>query len=171
MSKISDEPRSQPAGARVKGRDIYECANQLGGYVGPDTDDALAHFLLRESAAAVDLADEIVQLRSALEPQQEEAVAWRVRYVDQVDGWATFSGKPEWATEKLQDGSPKWVMEPLYTHPTPVQESQTVSEEMVERGADAIYGTRGCDGRAVTMSKPDARTTAHLVLTAALVPS
>lgn len=50
---------------RVKGRDIYECANQLEGYVGPDTDERLAQFLMREGQAAADLADEIVRLTAA----------------------------------------------------------------------------------------------------------
>jgi hypothetical protein len=44
-------------------RDLYEVANQLGGYVGPDTPKRLADFLIRESTEAAHLADEIVRLR------------------------------------------------------------------------------------------------------------
>jgi hypothetical protein len=51
--------------AGMSERDIYECANQLGGYVGPDTEDSLAVFLIRESNEAAKLADEIVRLRAA----------------------------------------------------------------------------------------------------------
>lgn len=48
-------------------RDIYEVANQLGGYVGPDTDERLAQFLIRESDEAALLANELVRLRVLLE--------------------------------------------------------------------------------------------------------
>ena len=51
--------------ARVNGRDIYEVANQLEGYVDEGTPERLAQFLLREGKAASDLADEIVRLRVA----------------------------------------------------------------------------------------------------------
>jgi len=47
-------------------RDIYECANQLEGYVGPNTEDHLAQFLLREGKAAAHLAGEIVRLRARI---------------------------------------------------------------------------------------------------------
>lgn len=45
-----------PLDAKAKERDIWECANQLAGYVGPDTPDRLANFLLREADAAEALA-------------------------------------------------------------------------------------------------------------------
>ena len=47
-------------------RDIYEVANQLQGYVGPDTEDRLAAFLMREGGEAAKLADRIVMLEAAL---------------------------------------------------------------------------------------------------------
>lgn len=50
----------------LKGRDIFECANQLGGYVGPDTPEGLAKFLLRESDAAAALAEIIVRQSTAI---------------------------------------------------------------------------------------------------------
>lgn len=50
----------------AEARDIYEVANQLGGYVDRTTEPRLAAFLLREADAAAKLADEIVQLRAAL---------------------------------------------------------------------------------------------------------
>lgn len=49
---------------RLNGRDIYECANQLEGYVDESTPERLAVFLLREGKAACELADEIVRLRA-----------------------------------------------------------------------------------------------------------
>jgi hypothetical protein len=59
---------------RVNGRDIYEVANQLGGYVGPDTERRLADFLIREAKAASDLADEIVRLTAALAEARDKAL-------------------------------------------------------------------------------------------------
>lgn len=53
-------------GAELIERDIFEVANQLEGYVGPDTPEPLANFLLCEGKAAAALADEIVRLRAAL---------------------------------------------------------------------------------------------------------
>jgi hypothetical protein len=72
--------------AELNGRDIYECANQLGGYVGPDTEDRLAQFLMRESQAAADLADEIVRLRAAetLLEEARRALAPFIRLADNV---------------------------------------------------------------------------------------
>lgn len=59
----------------VKGRDIWEVANQLQGYASEATPDFLAKWLLREADAAADLAYEIKRLlsenerlRKALEP-------------------------------------------------------------------------------------------------------
>lgn len=52
--------------AGVAERDIYEVANQLQGYVGPDTPKPLADFLMREGEEAAKLAEEIERLRSAL---------------------------------------------------------------------------------------------------------
>lgn len=67
---VAVDPHPAPAPPQGRealvGRDIYECANQLAGYVGPDTSEKLVQFLLRESAAASALADEIVRLRTAL---------------------------------------------------------------------------------------------------------
>ena len=45
-------------------RDKYEVANQLEGYVGPDTPEHLARFLMREGAEAAKLADTIVGLEA-----------------------------------------------------------------------------------------------------------
>lgn len=56
---MTDAPELEPA------LDIYEVANQLEGYVGPDTPEPLAQFLLREGREAAKLADEIVRLRAA----------------------------------------------------------------------------------------------------------
>lgn len=78
--------------AEVVGRDIFECANQLGGYVGPNTDDELARFLLRESNAAADLAYEIVRLRGALQAMQARAEkAEEALRVSELEGDAAFA--------------------------------------------------------------------------------
>ncbi len=53
-------------------RDIWEVANQLGGYVGPDTPERLKVFLLKEEKAAADLAREILSLRSRAEKAEAE---------------------------------------------------------------------------------------------------
>ncbi|KAB2699398.1 hypothetical protein F9K79_09910 [Ochrobactrum sp. Kaboul] len=45
-------------------RDIWEVANQLAGYVGPNTDERLAQFLIREAEAATKLAERIVELEN-----------------------------------------------------------------------------------------------------------
>lgn len=54
-------------------RSIWEVANQLGGWVGPDTEKGLADFLIRESDEAAKLAatittqaQEIERLKGAL---------------------------------------------------------------------------------------------------------
>jgi hypothetical protein len=57
----------------INGREIYECANQLEGYVDEGTPDRLAAFLMREGKAANDLADEIVRLRAKLEAAEARA--------------------------------------------------------------------------------------------------
>lgn len=54
-------------------RDVYEVANQLGGYVGPNTDERLAIFLLRESDEAAKLADKIEGLQADLDSAIEFA--------------------------------------------------------------------------------------------------
>lgn len=53
-------------------RDLYEVANQLGGYVGPNTEKRLASFLIRESEEASLLADEIVKLRERIRILERE---------------------------------------------------------------------------------------------------
>jgi hypothetical protein len=68
MTHDLDYTRLSPPGKKVAGEigDLYECANQLEGYVGPNTPAELAAFLLREGKAAATLADEVVRLRAAL---------------------------------------------------------------------------------------------------------
>lgn len=58
--------------ALVDARDIYEVSNQLAGHVGPDTDEKLAAWLLREGKEAAKLADEIVRLRAGLSANRAE---------------------------------------------------------------------------------------------------
>lgn len=84
---------------RVNGRDIYEVANQLGGYVGPDTEKRLADFLIREATAASDLADEIVRLTAALAEARDKALeeAAKVAEFDHRSPMAKQSGhEPSW---------------------------------------------------------------------------
>lgn len=85
--------------ASLNGRDIYECANQLGGYVGPDTTHGLAVFLGRESEAACDLADEIVRLRSEL-AKAREALEWIAE--NSGDTYETNKG-PFWVPDEAAD--------------------------------------------------------------------
>jgi hypothetical protein len=54
-------------------RDIFEVANQLGGYVDPGTEKNLARFLIREAEEASKLAYELVRLRAELAPPQLDA--------------------------------------------------------------------------------------------------
>lgn len=79
-SEIADEetklrqmpPTSASSLYPVEGseRDIFEVANQLGGYVGPGTEKRLARFLIREAEEASKLAYEIVRLRADHPPPQ-----------------------------------------------------------------------------------------------------
>lgn len=57
--------------------DPYEVANQLAGYVGPDTQDDLAAFLLRESAEAGKLADALTAAQAEIERLNGEVRRWR----------------------------------------------------------------------------------------------
>ncbi len=75
LSGITEETSS--------GRDLYECANQLEGYVGPSTPVDLAAFLMREGAEAAKLADEIVRLRS-LNARQGEVLKPLVALANEV---------------------------------------------------------------------------------------
>ncbi|MBD9455180.1 Lar family restriction alleviation protein [Rhizobium sp. RHZ02] len=69
---------------KIVERDIYEVANQLGGYVGPDTPERLKRFLLKEEKAAAALADEIVRLRSELAKARSAA----------MEGWQPIETMP-----------------------------------------------------------------------------
>lgn len=67
-------------------RDIWEVANQLEGYVGPETEERLAAFLMREGHEAAKLAERIVELekelkKSILEYNEifQTAVGWKER--------------------------------------------------------------------------------------------
>ncbi len=69
-----DIPPLEPFLTPVPGsqRDIYEVANQLGGYVDPSTPERLAKFLIREANEAALLSDEIVRLRHLLKADTED---------------------------------------------------------------------------------------------------
>ncbi len=70
-SDLLETPQSSPLyPAEGSDRDIFEVANQLGGYVGPGTEKNLARFLIREAEEASKLAYEIVRLRAELSPPQ-----------------------------------------------------------------------------------------------------
>ena len=78
-------------------RDIYEVANQLGGYVGPDTPERLKRFLLKEEKAAAALADEITSLRSELANARNAALEEAAEILDDaggilVDEWTSDLG-------------------------------------------------------------------------------
>lgn len=153
MSKVSDELRSQPAGVRVKGLEwvkIFDWGHDLkadtilGGYTisidgpgaggasnlwlaGADTDTFEVFDTLTEAKAAAE-ADYRQRILSALEPQQEEAVAdedrdqptpeQRVRLLTKFGGTSEYSKGFNDAIERACDL--------LYAHPTPVQKVQKV---------------------------------------------
>jgi hypothetical protein len=66
LSALEPSPVRAEA-ALTRTRDSYEVANQLEGYVGPNTPKPLAEFLMREGKAAAALADEVERLRGALQ--------------------------------------------------------------------------------------------------------
>lgn len=68
----------------LNGRDIYEVANQLGGYVGPTTEGRLAEFLIREANASCELADEIVRLRQQLADERNKALEDAASYINRI---------------------------------------------------------------------------------------
>lgn len=81
-------------------RDIYEVANQLGGYVDPSTPVRLGKFLIREADEAAKLADEVVRLRKLLaDPVELKPLAWQYgcaqsplgQYVIQQHGSAIYA--------------------------------------------------------------------------------
>lgn len=63
---VFDLPEGDDSTKLSSGRDIWELANQLGGYPGPGTDPKLASFLFREAKAAEEMANEIIRLRIEL---------------------------------------------------------------------------------------------------------
>ncbi|MNU27265.1 hypothetical protein D3C71_156510 [compost metagenome] len=67
---VSPVPSSSLYPVEGSDRDIFEVANQLGGYVDPGTEKRLARFLIREAEEASKLAYEIVRLRTELSPPQ-----------------------------------------------------------------------------------------------------
>lgn len=76
-SQVEEEQMSEQE------RDIWEVANQLGGYVDPSTDERLARFLIREANEAEKLAHRIqklerenAELREALRPFSDMSVAY-----------------------------------------------------------------------------------------------
>jgi hypothetical protein len=114
-------PAQVTAPPRVNGRDIYEVANQLAGYVDEGTPEKLASFLLREGKAAADLADEIVRLTAAIGAGGQtvaEPIAWaRDRVIYDLIHCDTpgFEG----VQTMLSRGKGKYNTVPLYTHPAP----------------------------------------------------
>lgn len=68
------------------GRDIWEVANQLEGYVDMTTPDDLAGFLLREGKAASELATTIATLQAAiLEKDAEIADAVAAKFYSESE--------------------------------------------------------------------------------------
>lgn len=128
-----------------------------------------------DAAKAAAQADYEARILSALEPQQEEAVAWvpvnpQTRQYSLSEAVSHF--RQDWADDLKADG---WIVCPLYAHPTPVQkvqESQTVSvtDEMVRKAGfelAAVQGLMIIDEVDQRMFEEDARK----ILTAALEPS
>lgn len=103
------EPLPNADELEVAGRDIFECSNQLGGYVGPNTEDGLASFLIRESSAAAELAGEIVRLRESLSSAQAQIEHWRGEAArllksgqDALDAYETEKSRAEAAEAEVK---------------------------------------------------------------------
>lgn len=98
--KDISELRNLQSGAHEEhlpsGRDIFEVANQLGGYVDPGTEKSLAKFLMKESEAANELAEEIVRLRIRLNNIKK----FSTEIMDMPVTYSTlaFHGLSDWAT-------------------------------------------------------------------------
>lgn len=82
------------------GRSVWEVANQLGGYIGPNTPDDLVAFLSRESDAAAALAERIVSLESRALAAEAALAAERERCIAIVDAQV-----PDWVKER---SGPYW---------------------------------------------------------------
>lgn len=74
LAETTSAPASDLSPVGGSDRDIYEVANQLGGYVDPSTPKRLATFLIREAEEATKLADEVVRLRA--ERLAEQPLDW-----------------------------------------------------------------------------------------------
>ncbi len=127
--------RSHPATVRVKGlkwvaadkMGSFHAQCVLGGYsIEPNAKRngrfyvstfggalVASNCSIDEAKAAAE-ADYHQRILSALEPQQEEAVAWRSRRKGTKGPWSLRYVEPEDAAQLLD-------IEPLYLHPTPVQ--------------------------------------------------
>lgn len=69
----------------VASRDIWECANQLYGYIDTSTPDNLASFLRREGDAAADLAHIIREQAERIAELERERDAYRAQ-ISQYQG-------------------------------------------------------------------------------------
>jgi ABC-type nitrate/sulfonate/bicarbonate transport system substrate-binding protein len=68
-------------------RDIWEVANQLGGYVDPSTEKNLARFLIREAEEAAKLAERIVALQAELAKAREALTRVTLERVSELIDW------------------------------------------------------------------------------------
>lgn len=90
ISASAQAEKPAPDGLEVEGRGIYDCANQLMGYVGPDTEPNLAQFLIREGKSATALADALVQAQSLiaeLRGEMDEARRRRDEWRKKAEGY------------------------------------------------------------------------------------
>ena len=70
-------------------REVWEVSNQLGGYIGPNTPDDLVAFLSRESDAAADLAQRVIDAEAralAAEAALAAAVEALAPFADEKNG-------------------------------------------------------------------------------------
>lgn len=96
-----------------------------------------------------------------------EPVAWVPVGANGQTFWLEIQTRMEhFAGHWAADG---YSFKPLFTQPpAKALDGITVTEEVLDCVADRLYGTKGFDGRVVSMSKEEARKTALLALGTAL---
>jgi hypothetical protein len=80
----SPQPRREAMSSDIAERDIWEVANQLGGYVDPSTEKNLARFLIREAEEAAKLAERIVALQAELTKAREAALEEAAKVAEEM---------------------------------------------------------------------------------------
>jgi len=142
-------------------RVICRCGVQVPGENWRGKDTAIAAWNRRAASNPAPSGEAVpvawrVRERYPMDPELDAAIVKRGR-------WRYHKDKPEWAG--LDNTS---EAQPLYAAPPSPAQGVEITDAMVERATDALYGTERVAGRVITMSKDQARATAKLALTAAL---